>query len=874
IQRAGEGGEARKPSRPGPEGERIEAAMAVHFYRTDCLQEPLSRAVRALGASVGTHPWPYLLVPLVLSAVLSVGFIFLPSRQPNDLEEQFTPIEGPAKIERSFVQKYFHADDAHHFSPERLSTEGAYATLIAVVSQYEDSVLTRGAFAELLKVDLAVRGIQAAGHSFDRLCARSNDYCLSPNPILSLIHDNPTYIEVLLPNLTFPLFRDRVFLGFFFGSVLLGPGNEPTRPLLEAQAVRLIYFLQEDNPLKREASTLWLEAFLERIPLMLSALNLTVLKVAYFTSLSRQNEFENLAKGVIPLVSIAYLLTIAFSIISCTRLDCVRTKLWVAFFGVFSAGLSVISSFGLLLFYGVPFVITAANSPFLILGIGVDDMFILVSCWQHTQVKDSVTDRMATTYSEAAVSVTITTMTDVLAFYIGIATSFPSIRSFCIYTGTAFIFCYIYNLTFLGAILALNGRREKSNRHWLTFMKVFSEPQDSRGRMYNRCCTGGLYDETTGTEIEHPMNSFFRKYYGPFLMNSWTKVFVVVLYVTYLATSLLGCFALQEGIDLRNVATDDSYIIPYYNLEDQYLSTYGPRVMVIVTESIEYWNESVRTDLDNCMNVLENSYYVEKNFSESWLRIYENVAKNMSLDLNDHDAFIKNLPALFQVDPNSQWNINISAKEIVASRFFIQTINVKNSLNEKKLLMQLRHFAKDCKIPLMVYHPAFIHFDQYLVINQNTIQNVLIAAGAMLIISLLLIPSPVCSLWVTFTIGSVIVGVSGYMAFWDVNLDSISMINLVICIGFSVDYSAHISYAYVSSSKISAREKAIDALFHLGYPVVQASASTLVGVSVLSMAATYVFRTCFKIMFLVITFGTLHGLMFIPVFLTFFSYCT
>uniref|UniRef100_A0A8C5RM16 Uncharacterized protein n=1 Tax=Laticauda laticaudata TaxID=8630 RepID=A0A8C5RM16_LATLA len=265
-------------------GERTEVAMAVRFYRTDCLQEPLSRAVRALGASVGTHPWPYLLVPLVLSAVLSVGFIFLPSRQPNDLEEQFTPIEGPAKTERGFVQKYFQADDAHHFSPERLSTEGAYATLIAVASKYEDSVLTRRAFAELLKLDRAVRGIQAAGLSFDRLCARNYDYCLSPNPILSLIHDNPAYIEVLLPNLTFPLFRDRVFLGFFFGGVLLGPGNEPTRPLLEAQAVRLIYFLQEDNPLKREASTLWLEAFLERIPLILGALNLTVLKVGLLQS--------------------------------------------------------------------------------------------------------------------------------------------------------------------------------------------------------------------------------------------------------------------------------------------------------------------------------------------------------------------------------------------------------------------------------------------------------------------------------------------------------------------------------------------------------------------------------------------------------------
>lgn len=50
------------------------------------------------------------------------------------------------------------------------------------------------------------------------------------------------------------------------------------------------------------------------------------------------------------------------------RRDNVRNKLWVAVFGVLSSGLAVLSSFGLLLYIGVPFVITVANSPFLILG--------------------------------------------------------------------------------------------------------------------------------------------------------------------------------------------------------------------------------------------------------------------------------------------------------------------------------------------------------------------------------------------------------------------------------------------------------------------------------------------------------------------------
>ncbi|XP_015277209.1 PREDICTED: patched domain-containing protein 3-like, partial [Gekko japonicus] len=555
------------------------------------------------------------------------------------------------------------------------------------------------------------------------------------------------------------------------------------------------------------------------------------------------------------------------------QLDCVLTKVWAASFGVLSSGLAILSSFGLLLFCGVPFVITAANAPFLILGVGVDDMFIMVSCWQKTKVKDGVKDRMADTYAEAAVSVTITTLTDVLAFYIGIATSFPSIQSFCIYTGTAFVFCYIYNLTFFGAVLALNGRREESNRHWLTFMTVSTETDDSRGSAYNMCCVGGSYDETTGAEYEHPMNGFFRKYFGPFVVHPLTKVFVVLLYLGYLGSSIYGCTRVKEGIDLRNLASDHSYVIQYYNWEDEYFKEYGPRVMVIVPESIPYWNSTVRVDLENCVQLIENSTYVDKYLSESWLRTYITIANRMSLNIDDRSSFIGNLSVLFQVDPYSWWDVNFTDLEISASRFFMQTVNVTTAIDERDLLEQLRGLAADCNIPLIVYHPAFIYFDQYLVIAQNSIQNVVIATGAMLLISLLLIPNPLCSLWVTFAIASVIVGVTGFMAFWDVNLDSISMINLVICIGFSVDFSAHISYAFVSSEKPSMNDRAVDALYRLGYPVVQGAVSTIVGVLVLSMAATYIFRTFFKIMFLVILFGAAHGLIFIPVFLTFFGFC-
>ena len=58
----------------------------------------------------------------------------------------------------------------------------------------------------------------------------------------------------------------------------------------------------------------------------------------------------------------------------------------------------------------------------------------------------------------------------------------------------------------------------------------------------------------------------------------------------------------------------------------------------------------------------------------------------------------------------------------------------------------------------------------------------------MMVISLIFIPNPLCPLWVAFSIISIEAGVIGLMTLWGVRLDSISMINLIMCIGFSGDY--------------------------------------------------------------------------------------
>lgn len=69
--------------------------------------------------------------------------------------------------------------------------------------------------------------------------------------------------------------------------------------------------------------------------------------------------------------------------------------------------------------------------------------------------------------------------------------------------------------------------------------------------------------------------------------------------------------------------------------------------------------------------------------------------------------------------------------------------------------------------------PLWLFTDQYAIVVPNTVQNIVIAMLVMVVIALLLIPQPMCAMWVALAIASIDVGVIGFMTLWDVNLVSV-----------------------------------------------------------------------------------------------------
>lgn len=114
--------------------------------------------------------------------------------------------------------------------------------------------------------------------------------------------------------------------------------------------------------------------------------------------------------------------------------------------------------------------------PFLILAIGVDDVYIFLHSWSLSDRSLPLRNRIAETLSEAGPSITITSLTNFLSFVIGIGTPTPAIRIFCVFISVAVLYDYIYQIFFYTAVMTIGGRREEKNLNaYLLCVKVPEE---------------------------------------------------------------------------------------------------------------------------------------------------------------------------------------------------------------------------------------------------------------------------------------------------------------------------------------------------------------------------------------------------------------
>ncbi|MGH0145805.1 UNVERIFIED_CONTAM: hypothetical protein FKN15_006278 [Acipenser sinensis] len=325
--------------------------------------------------------------------------------------------------------------------------------------------------------------------------------------------------------------------------ILGGRAKDSQNTLLSAEALQTMYLLMSPKQLyehfkddydihdinwNEEKATAILESWQRKFVEVAhqSILQNSSQSIHAFSTTTLNDIMKSFSDVSVIRVAGGYLLMLAYACVTMLRWDCAKSQGAVGLAGVLLVALSVASGLGLCSLLGISFnAATTQVLPFLALGIGVDDMFLLAHAFTETGYNIPFKERTGECLRRTGTSVALTSINNMIAFFMAALVPIPALRAFS---------------------LQSKGRRECVP---LPFFR------------WN-------------------LSDFARDKYAPLLLKPESKVIVVVLFMSLLGLSLYGTTMVHDGLYLTDIVPRDTKEYDFILAQFQYFSFYN---MYLVT---------------------------------------------------------------------------------------------------------------------------------------------------------------------------------------------------------------------------------------------------------------------------------------------------
>ncbi|GMR58160.1 hypothetical protein PMAYCL1PPCAC_28355, partial [Pristionchus mayeri] len=966
---------------------------------------------------------------IIFTAVASYGLVWLEAQTTMDPELVFSPVNAPWRYERAVLTQHWPLDEQSFYPGKSYEYFGYVDVLVAgkvhdafgrpniLHAKYLNEIeRINNYIVHNLTVPVLVNG-KTYAVAYTDLCMTSNWKCFLNDHITMLqprskwgnfsaqIAEFAKDIILREVNITYPI-GWRGSEPIYFGALVGSPHLIDDEGHFDyASAVRLTYNTRDEKV--GNISHLWRKRLTDYLTSKEHPPS-DILDIGMYHNESLPAGLQDVADALTPkfagTVTILFTFCFAASVVLMNHgrgvigIDWVRSKPMVVVAGLFVPLASIPTAFGLLLWMGELYNAIVNVSPFLVLCIGIDDLFVMSAAWHRTNPEKKPEIRIAETLEEAAVAITITSVTDILTFGIGIFTPLPAVRIFCLFTSVQCIFTYVYQLTFFSPVLAWAAEMEERGTHSLFFCKAIQASEtNSKFKLHllagsvSRKSQRRLAEEKKAAkelaEIEAPptqatpppveapppspgdppppfeespgdlpqivppdpsaervetppppakkktsilkarvaplgpnevpdepskikrvvrfledkldhsdnkdldvdigeetlVNKVFREIIGPFLLEKTTQIAAGLIYLIYVVIAIVGVCNIQEGLNPKFLVRESFYLADFYKLIDETLWQEGLQMQVVVNNPPDLFSKEGRADIDRMIASFEGTpYTMAHNATMLWLTAYDRYLEDQLKDVlipkptNSSEWYQRCREWLIVAggrtlwEKDTVWAEDEGYKQLRAFRFQVGLRNYRTPTDHTESCKLMRSIAASFpQFNVTTFHEYYPFADQYLELKPSLGSNIGMGLGMMLTVALIMIPDWRAACSVVLAIASINLGVLGYMTFWGVNLDSVSMITVIMCIGFAVDLSAHIAYAYALAHGCP-KTRAVTALEELGWPVFLGAFSTILGIMVLTLVDSYIVQIFFKTVFLVISFSMLHGLIFLPIFLMIF----
>lgn len=595
--------------------------------------------------------------------------------------------------------------------------------------------------------------------------------------------------------------------------------------------------------------------------------DLTVVRMSSMTY--TQDELIRTERTLLPYLSVGFCIMVTVSICS-VFVGAIILNQWslhkisYAVNACICPLLASAAALGFLFWCGFRFGSILLVTPFLVLAIGVDDAFIMINSWERLCAErarkpvqdDILRNRMAAVLIDIGPSITITSLTNVLAFGISAMSTTPEIRLLCVSNMVAMAFDFFYTITLYAAVFAIGARYEMANesKENIKRDKTDKPDRDIRG---------------------------FVNAYCEWLSNRFTFSMVIVLMIAYWGTSIYGALQVKPGLTPTKLFIADSPLIEVQRLRNTYIDPNYSFVTIFVNKAGNLSDpariQRIKTLVDDYESMAECN---GPQYTHIWIREYEKyLASTEEEEEETGEATApyseESIMKFIDWPENHHWGgfVKRNNKTNQIERFFfIVKYHGKNmsEWNEKlRMLTKWRAIAdRYPDLNVSVFEDEATFSDQLLTLVPLTLQTSICTLLCMSATCFLFMYDYSTMIIASSSIFSIFVGVFGLLTLWDISLDPISMSVIVLSIGLSVDFPAHISYHFHRTSIEAGHEPIVQrmssCLSAIGVPLLQCCLSTVLYVFCLAFVDCYFREIFIKTVIIVILLGTAHALFIIP----------
>ena len=514
-------------------------------------------------------------------------------------------------------------------------------------------------------------------------------------------------------------------------------------------------------------------------------------------------------------VGVCIVIMYMYTSIMLGRMDIVEQRFYLTAAGIVSIALGMLISIGITAALGYAYSPHHALLPFVMIGIGVDDMFVIVDSWYNIpeleKKKNSLQKNVGLALKHSGVAITVTSLTDFCAFSIGCVTMLPGLESFCCACAIGIAAIYFLQLSWFVAWMVIDQKRIEENRvSVLPCIQVNREKSEKSENMYQY-------------SFEDLRKAAMNWYTNLLSYYTWCT-FIVLFTIAILSLGIFGTINIKTHTEEVKNLPSDSYLRKWFDNLDSDFPELGQKAKLFTGE-LQTRNDFEKLDL--LIHDLEklkekkeiikelDSWWVSfkvflvdkyglQNWSDLNFKIEENSTseKDFNLLMSDFLHSSRGGKYVSNIVLNGTLECNVPAPSISASSsdFVYQKFHGPEEALAKIEILQTLITVQNFSSKVFTSGRSYGGWEIDKVISFELWRNLVLAIICVFIITFVLLSNFKTSFLVLICVVFTLIDVVGILHLWGITVDVPSCSCIVMSVGLCVDYSAHIAHAFLVSS--------------------------------------------------------------------------